>query len=82
MVKVDSAAVVWKSVSVKAKVQVSRLIVAPVTEAGSLIKLCPMLVPIPELPLLTELPMMVLRAKAEVEKAKVLARRAITPPRF
>jgi hypothetical protein len=70
-------------VLLKAKVQVLRLMVAPVpvptAGAGSLIKLCP-----PsgtakvEPPLL--LPITVLSAEAGLEMARVLTRRAVTPP--
>jgi hypothetical protein len=66
------------SLLVKATVQVLRLIVAPVP-AGSLIKLCPRFGPL-KLPSDVELPMTILRAEAVGEKARVLARRAITPP--
>jgi hypothetical protein len=78
MVKVVPAAVVRSAGVLKAKVQVSRLIVAPVP-VGSFLKLCPVF---GAAPLVTdvELPIVVLRAKAEGEKARVLARRAITPP--
>jgi hypothetical protein len=71
--------------SPKPKVQVLRLMVAPVpvptAGAGSLIKLCPILEPeIP--PPLTLLPITVLSAEAGLEMARVLTRSAVTPPHF
>ena len=81
MVKITAAAVVWLAALTNASVQVLRLMVAPEPD-GSFMKLCPMLRSVPSPPLLKLLPIVLFKAETGLEMARVLTRRAVSPPFF